>query len=157
MTVPFLSLFLLVLLLLFGNQAGEGVKQGLILSVATVLPSLFPAMILSGMIGESAESLPLPPPLTIWLTSHLCGFPLGIRALTQSAERGIINRRQAIGLTASCANASPAFLIGFVGKVVLGSSALGVLLFLGQLLLSAVLQTELPTHSTERATTFSQN
>lgn len=139
MTVPFLFLFLLILLLVFGKQASDGVRQGLTLAYQAVLPALFPAMILCGMMGEFAESLPFPSALTIWITSHLCGFPLGIRTLTQAAKRGIINRKQAIGLIPACANASPAFLIGFTGEVILGNAAQGVLLFLGQLLLSALL------------------
>ncbi len=139
MTVPFLFLFLLILLLVFGRKAGDGVRQGLTLAYTAVLPALFPAMVVCGMMGELAESLPLPSALTLWITSHLCGFPLGIRTLARAANRGIISRKQAIGLIPACANASPAFLIGFAGEVILGSAAKGVVLFLGQFLLSGLL------------------
>ncbi len=121
------------------KTAGEGVQRGLHTAVCSVLPALFPAMVLSGMVGELAECLPLPPAITVWLTSHLCGFPLGVRTMTLAYSRGLLTDRQAIGLSAACANASPAFLIGFVGRVVLKSSRLGILLFVGQLFLSAML------------------
>ena len=129
----------LIVLLIYRQQAGEGVRQGLTLSFRAVLPALFPAMVLSGMVGELAESLPFPPALTVWITSHLCGFPLGIRALTMSYRRGLLTQKQAVGLSACCANASPAFLIGFTGEIVLGSTQKGLLLFLGQVLISGFL------------------
>ncbi len=134
-----IALILLLTLLIFNQKAGQGVQRGLILSFRGVLPALFPAMVLSGLIGELAESLPLPPTWTVWIASHLCGFPLGIRTLTLAYERGILEREQAIRLSACCANASPAFLIGLVGDVVMKNQRVGILLFLGQLTISALL------------------
>ncbi|MBQ7935347.1 MAG: hypothetical protein IJ333_03250 [Clostridia bacterium] len=134
-----LPIFLLILLLICSKQAGEGVRQGLTLSFRAVLPALFPAMVLSGMVGELAESLPFPPALTVWITSHLCGFPLGVRTMTMSYRRGLLTQKQAVKLSACCANASPAFLITFTGELVLGSAKKGVLLFLGQVLISGFL------------------
>lgn len=130
---------LLVFLLLHSRQAGEGVRRGLTLSFSAVLPALFPAMVLSGLVGELAECLPMPPAVTVWLTSHLCGFPLGIRTLTLAYERGLLTKHQATRLTFSCANASPAFLIAFAGEAVFESKRLGVLLFCGQLTVSFLL------------------
>ena len=139
----FLLLLLLPLLLLQGTAAGEGVRQGLELSYRTVLPALFPAMVVCGMIGEMVEYLPIPPCYTLWFTSHLCGFPLGIRTLTRATHRGLLSHPQAERLSACCVNASPAFLILYVGKNVLGSARLGILLCVGQLLLSLGLATML--------------
>ena len=137
-----LFVFLLIVALFYlvgvSKKAAVGVQLGLRTAVGSVLPALFPAMVLSGMVGQLAECLPLPPALTVWLTSHLCGFPLGVRTMTLSYRRGLLSQKQAVGLSAACANASPAFLIGLVGEVVLGSKALGALLFIGQLLLSAL-------------------
>lgn len=114
-------------------------QRGLTLSFSAVLPALFPSMVLSGLVGELAECLPMPPAVTVWLTSHLCGFPLGIRTLTLAYERGLLTKHQATRLTLSCANASPAFLIAFAGEAVFGSKRFGILLFFGQLIISFLL------------------
>lgn len=134
----FLLILLLPLLLWEGTRAAEGVRQGLELCYRAVLPALFPAMVVCGMIGELAEYLPLPPARTLWITSHLCGFPLGVRTVTRAYHRGLIDRSQALRLSACCANASPAFLIVYAGNI-LGSRRDGVFLFLGQLLVSLIL------------------
>lgn len=135
----FFLLILLVLLTVFSNEAGEGVRHGLRLSFSSLLPALFPSMVLCSMIGALAEYIPLPPPITIWITSHLCGFPLGIRTLTQSYHRGLLTKEQTLRLSACCSNASPAFLITYIGKGVLGSTEAGIVLFLGQLTISFLL------------------
>ncbi len=132
----FLLLFLLPLLLLKGSAAGEGVRQGLNLAYRTVLPSLFPAMVISGIIGELSEYIPLPTAWTVWITSHLCGFPLGIRTLTRTYQRGLLTKEQTIRLSACSANASPAFLILYAGEKILGSFRAGLLLYFSQLLIS---------------------
>lgn len=134
--LTFLLLLLLPLLLIKGSAAAQGVRQGLELAYHSILPALFPAMVLCGMIGELAEHLPLPVGWTFWLTSHLCGFPLGIRTLVRGYHRGLLTREQTLKLSACCANASPAFLIIYIGKTVLGSIKAGILLFLGQLMIS---------------------
>lgn len=126
-------------LLLRSPQAGQGVKDGLTLSFRAVLPALFPAMVLCGMIGELAECLPLPPAATLWLTSHLCGFPLGVRTLMRGYRRGLISRSQAICLSVCCSNASPAFLIVYAGETILKDCKVGLLLLAGQLLISLFL------------------
>ncbi len=132
----FLLLLMLPFLLLEGSRAGEGVRQGLNLAYRAVLPALFPAMVVCGMIGELSEYIPLPTAWTVWLTSHLCGFPLGIRTLTRTYHRGLLSRQQAVRLSACCANASPAFLVVYVGGKVLGNTREGVLLLIGQTLIS---------------------
>lgn len=123
-------------LLLHGGAAGAGVRSGLELAYRSVLPALFPAMVVCGMIGETAEYLPLPPALAIWINGHLCGFPLGIKTLARAYHRGLLTRRQTIRLSACCANASPAFLVLYAGQSVLGSRQEGILLLLGQVMIS---------------------
>lgn len=136
-TILTIILLLFLPLLLFkGGTAAQGVQQGLELAYRRVLPALFPAMVLCGMIGELAEYLPLPIGWTFWLTSHLCGFPLGIKTLVRGYRRGLLTKEQALKLSACCANASPAFLILYIGNDVLGSSKTGLLFVFCQLIIS---------------------
>ncbi len=134
-----LLLSALPLLLLYGARAGEGVRQGLQLAYRAVLPALFPAAVVCGILSEMMEYIPLPPTFTLWFTSHLCGFPLGIKTTVRAYQRGIISREQCIKLTVCCANASPSFLITYAGGAVFGNLRAGALLFAGQLFISFVL------------------
>ncbi len=111
-------------------------RQGLQLAYRAVLPALFPAAVICGILSEMMEYIPLPPAFTLWITSHLCGFPLGIKTTVRAHQRGIISREQCIKLTACCANASPSFLITYVGGAVFGNLQAGALLFAGQLFIS---------------------
>ena len=129
--------FVLAAFLLCGTTIREGVKTGLSLSYTAVLPALFPSMILCGMIGEYTHLIPLPPAITIWLTSQICGFPLGIRLLSRSHRCGLLSRKQTVRLSTCCSNASPAFLILYVGDALLKNRTAGIRLFLGQIIASA--------------------
>ena len=124
------------LLLVYGQALGQGVKNGLTLAYRAVLPSLFPAAVVCAVIGEMAEALPLPPTVTLWAQSQLCGFPLGIKTVARAFQRGLLDREQAIALSRCCANASPAFLINYVGAGILGDTRYGLLLWGGQLAIS---------------------
>ena len=128
----FFLLLLLPVLLFKGSVAAQGVRNGLTLAYRVVLPSLFPAMVVAGMVGELAEYVPLPTAWTVWLTSHLCGFPLGIRTLTRTYRRGLLSKEQALRLSACCANASPAFLVVYAGEIVLNDHRAGQLLLIAQ-------------------------
>ena len=114
----------------------DGILQGLALCYRAVLPALLPSMVLCGILGDWLEVLPLPPTISLWVTSQLCGFPLGIRTVAQCYRRGLISREQAIRLSVCCSNASPAFLVTYVGGGILGSAREGWILYLGQLLIS---------------------
>ncbi len=132
-----LILFFLLLGSIFISQPlGSGVRAGLELSYQFVLPALFPSMILCGIIGEWIDAIPLPPTFTLWITSHLCGFPLGIRTITQCYRRGLISREQTIRLSTCCSNASPAFLIAYLGKMLINNTRMGLYLYIAQLLIS---------------------
>ncbi len=132
-------LFLLMAIagsILISGRLGAGIRRGLALSYRSVLPALLPSMVLCGIIGEWLEVIPLPPTVTLWITSQLCGFPLGIRTVTQCYRRGLIDREDTIRLSACCSNASPAFLIAYLGKELLGNGRDGIILYLAQLLVS---------------------
>lgn len=127
------------LLLVYGQAVGQGVKSGLILAYRAVLPSLFPAAVVCAIIGEMAEALPLPPTVTLWAQSQLCGFPLGIKTVGRAYRRGLLSREQAVALSRCCANASPAFLINYVGAGILGEAGYGLVLWGGQLAISLLI------------------
>lgn len=150
---PLLSFLLLcgtVFVFLRGDAIADAVKTGLSLCALSLIPSLFPFMILSDLWTRSRAgrratrflSLPVCRLFGIgeagaaaWLCGTLFGFPFGARAVAEGYRSGEIGKAEAKRLLLFCQNASPAFVIGSVGGM-LGSPEKGVLLFLIEVLLS---------------------
>ena len=132
-------LFSFPLLMIFGRQAGDGIRAGLQLAYRSVLPALFPAAVVCSILAELLEYLPLPPNHALWITAQLCGFPLGIKSVCRAYQRRLIDRKKAIALSFCSANASPAFLILYVGGKIFGDLKIGLFFFFAQCFLSFLL------------------
>lgn len=148
---------IIVLFVIFPDMICQGAKTGLLLWFDTVLPALLPFMILpnfmikqnitqnvsriayplfSRLFGLSKEGCY---PAVIGLLS---GYPLGAKTTAQLYQERMISREEAQYLLTFCNNASPMFLIEYMGihcmelkypVVLLGmiylSAFLGTLLF----------------------------
>ena len=143
----YLSLFLpaavMVLILLSPQQAAEAVRQAMQLCAGSVIPSLFPFLVLSSL---AVNSSPSPGPsfstllgrclgcsptgAKVFLLSLLGGYPVGPRLMGQLVRQGGLSHREAEHLLLFCNNAGPAFVLGFVGLGLLGSLRAGVWLYL---------------------------
>ena len=124
------------MLMILGRQTGEGIGNGLRLAYRSALPALFPSAVVCGILAELLEYLPLPPNHTLWITAQLCGFPLGIKSVCRAYQRKLIDRRTAVALSLCSANASPAFLILYIGGKLFGNLRVGVYFFIIQSLIS---------------------
>lgn len=166
------AVFLLILLtgvcvciFRFSAQCVEGIREGLKLCAATVIPSLFPFLIVSQFTVESGISdfigavLRRPTKLIFGLSgvcssvifmSLIGGFPVGARMTAQLLEDGRISRHEAQRLNLFCVNAGPAFIIGTVGSLMLSSVRAGVLLYTSVCLssvITGILSRLLPVHT----------
>lgn len=123
-----LALFFLILLLLSPGTALEGARKGLLLWAYTVLPTLLPFMIGTGVIAAmGAVGLvvkPFSPLLSgvfhfsqpagfVFLTGLLCGYPMGAKMDRDLLERGQISWEEACYLLSICNHPSPMFLTGY--------------------------------------------
>ncbi len=146
-------LFLLLLILRNTALATTSMREGLKLCAHTVIPSLFPFMVLSELIlsGGIADGLlraltrpmqllfRLPPAgCTAFLFGALCGFPVGAKCAVSALERGQLNRRECEDVIAAASIPSPAFLIGAVGGSLWKDPAFGLFLWLASLALAAL-------------------
>lgn len=119
----------MMILILDAGTALQGASEGIGLCVRSVIPSLFPFMILSiyltGNLGD--VSLPFSRYLRkacripvgsegIFLTGLLGGYPTGARAVSQAYEAGQLGRADAQRMLGFCNNAGPAFLFGMLGS-----------------------------------------
>ncbi len=146
-------LAVMALLLLFSTEAAGAVQQGLQLCAGSVIPSLFPFLVLSslffavsgglsdnflqraaaGFLGCSSTGV------GVFFLSLLGGYPVGARLIAQLYRVNQISREEATYLLHFCNNAGPAFLLGFVGLGQFASLRVGVSLYLIHAAVAAVL------------------
>ncbi len=126
------------------QYSAQGVKNGLVICVQTVIPALFPFCVLSSFFVKTGLCSVLGKvlsPVTKFLFAlpgeaggvilmGLCGgFPVGASMTSALLENGNISKHEAGRMMLFCVNAGPAFVIGAVGAGMLGSIRAGVLLF----------------------------
>ena len=126
----FTLLALFFLLLLFPEPVKTGAQEGLYLWYNSVVPILFPFMILSNaMVSTDSLSIflrpffllaRLLPGLNPWLFYPLffgffCGFPMGAKTIADLMDKGLISQKEASFLLPIVNQASPMFLAGYVG------------------------------------------
>lgn len=141
-----LTAVVFTLALLFFPAAGaEGARAGLLLCGKTLIPSLFPAFVLTDLalelglgrwLGEKLAPLmeplfhlggPCAAPLALGL---LGGYPVGGRALKVLLDQKLCTHQEAQRLLAFCNNSGPGFILGVAGGVVFRSLPLGLFLWL---------------------------
>ena len=153
-SVRFANLILFVLgVLLFAcaEPAVSAASSALSLCITSVIPSLFPFMVLSSLMVRFRLLDPvcrfLPFRKLFGLPSHasgafllgaLCGFPIGAKTACSLYRSGVLTKEEAERTCALSANTGPAFAVGVAGSALWGSRAFGWYLY-GAQLLSAVL------------------
>ena len=145
------SLFCLLLFLKNSDLATHSVKEGLSLCATGLIPTLFPFLVLSELIlsGNLLQRLlkkptrPLQKLLRLsptgcgaLLLGLLCGFPVGAKCAVGAYDRGLLSHEEAERILLLSSVPSAAFLINVVGKSLLKSRGLGLLLLVCALLSS---------------------
>ena len=138
--------------IIYAENIAESVRVGMALCAASIIPAVFPFMILSdaiaaymsfeksGFLKRLFEKLfkVNGAGLTALICGTLCGFPLGVKTATDLYKRGSISKDEAERLIGFANNTGPAFLIAGVGASMRGSVCDGVFLYLSTVI-SAVL------------------
>ena len=136
-------------ILRYPAACAEGIRNGLTFCGQTLIPSLFPFMVLSAFVvksGLSAKISRFLEPVTRFLF-HLpgCtaatiligligGYPAGARGIKALIERGDITVQQGERMLCFAVGAGPAFVISVVGGGLLGNGKAGLILFVSQTL-----------------------
>lgn len=143
-----LSFFMLALILRNSEAAVGFMRHGLQLCAETVIPSLFPFMVISELLvasgaGEFVGRLFSRPMQKLFgvsgssvcaiLLGALCGFPIGAKTAVALYDRGAIDRAELERLLTFCNNTSSAFLISAVGASLWSSRSFGIGLYCIQL------------------------
>lgn len=121
-----------------------GVQSGLSLCARVIVPSLFPFMVLSSFLLKSGLGAILSAPFNgickalfrlpgicapVIFMSMVGGYPIGPKMTAELLRTKQLTKGQAQRMNLFCINAGPAFTIGTVGAVLLGSVKAGVLLY----------------------------
>ena len=134
--------FLVLLFLFFLSGILDAVRQALLLCGRSIIPSLFPFLVLSRLLTSAG-----PPPIlpggrlfsrlfglpaeafTALLIGALCGFPLGARVTADLYAASTLTKSEAESLSSFCNMIGPAFAVGAVGVSLFGSAGIGWLLY----------------------------
>ena len=117
-----------MLILIFqGKETSKAAVMGIELCLRTVIPSLFPFFVLSGLLVGNAMSSRFLIPLgrlfrvpagseTVLLTGLLGGYPVGAKAAAQSYAQGAISRETANRMIGFCSQPGPGFIFGMAAS-----------------------------------------
>ena len=139
----------LIWLLTDAEQVRRSASEALSLCAGTVVPALFPFMVVSGLLmalgfGDwlSPRLAGLMGPLfhlpgsagSALLLGFIGGYPIGVRTAAELYRQGSLTREEASRLLTFCNNSNPAFLISVLGVGVFGNIRTGMYLWLIHLL-----------------------
>lgn len=153
------ALILTLLLILDAKTAVSSAREGIELCLSTVVPSLFPFIMLSGVItsvftGVRSRFLKVPGHLcgipsgceSLLVTGWLGGYPVGAQSVFQAFQNGQLQRTDAERLLGFCNNAGPAFIFG-ISLAVFDSAFVSWMLWGVQILSSLIVGIILPGRS----------
>ena len=142
--ISVLCIFLFVLLFLDSEIASEQMRRGMRICFDTLVPSLFPFMVISELLVRSGTCEPVSrligrPMETLFgvsgecasalLLGIVCGFPVGAKAAASLYARGDISKKDCKHLLSFCNFPSAPFVIFAVGEGLFGSRDVGILLY----------------------------
>ena len=112
----------MMILILDSRAAGEAAREGVELCIRTVIPSLFPFFLVSGLMtgnisGECFVGRFFHAPAhcgTVILTGFLSGYPVGAKLAAQQYRTGFLTKSQAERLLWFCSQAGPSFFFGIL-------------------------------------------
>ncbi len=137
------SLGIFAALLIFPAAAAAAVKDGLIMCIQVIIPSLFPFFITTNLLNELGASKLISSALApfgakLGISGHgvsafiigvTGGYPLGAAYIARLRSQELISCGEASRLLVFCNNSGPAFIVGAAGIGVFSSAAVGFFLY----------------------------
>lgn len=121
---------LMLIIILDGKTTLQSAINGVDLCLRTVIPSLFPFFILTGILNNAilGQDIPLLRPIgkfckipagseSILLLGLIAGYPVGAQLVGQAYHGGNLSRKAAERMAAFCNNAGPAFIFGILSTM----------------------------------------
>lgn len=148
------TVLLCVAILSNSAQIAEGVREGIDISLRTLIPSMFVFLAAANFISDSplgrAVSLPFrgiarklfrldPAAFTIFLLSLIGGYPVGAKLIASKIRKNQLSVKDGQRMLSFCTNCSPAFLLSGVSLGLWGTAGPGLVIYLSQVLAAVVL------------------
>ncbi len=142
-------LYMMVALIFSPDICINAGRKAVFLCLETVIPSLFPFFVCSGLFSAlgvaalcSRYLSPLMRPLfgvpgsgaMAFLLGIVSGYPTGAACVADLYRTGNCTKTEAQRMTAFCNNSGPLFIIGVVGVGILGSARIGYYLYFSHIL-----------------------
>lgn len=149
-----LIFFIIILIIINPTKYTSGTIEGLKLFVFSVLPGLFPFMLLTKLITEIGLIFNISqkfdkfsykifgtPGISIYalLMSILSGYPIGAKIIADLYAKDQITENEAKKMSVFCTTSGPIFVIGTVGSIMFKSLKIGIILYLSHILSSIFL------------------
>lgn len=140
-----------VTIIIYPTEFATGVKEGIKLLGESIIPALFPFMVISSYIAESpvtqlifnlidrpSKKLFNTPGIGLIapITGMLGGYPIGAQAVARLLENKRISEDEAHRLICWSVNPSPTFVITLLGKFLIGNTGAGVIMYISNILSS---------------------
>lgn len=120
----------LLVLILDNRTALTGSVEGIKLCLSTVIPSLFPFIVISGILNKSligkqfrilqpiCRMCGIPPgAASLLLLGFLGGYPVGAQSINEACACGSLSKEDGNRMLGFCNNAGPAFIFGMLGNL----------------------------------------
>ena len=146
------ALSVLALFLIRSDLLLKATDDALHMVVKSILPSLFPYLVLSHILTAATAGISLPfgrvfswlfrlPEIGLlpFFLGAICGFPIGAKTVAELYDNGCLTREEAARLAALSGNCGPAFAVAVIGGALYHNIALGWGLYALQILLSVLL------------------
>lgn len=143
-----IGIFLLcITALLFSKECSKGAENGIGLCLSTLVPSLFPFMVLASYIIESGLAEKIGRHLS-WLTKPLFGldgcfastillsvtggYPVGAKSVNSLYKKGVASESECKRASLFLVCSGPGFLVNFIGTQLYSSIEIGFIIFAAQ-------------------------
>ena len=124
--------------------ASSAAASGIELCLKTVIPALFPFMVLSALFttlgGAETASRVFAPVMRVFrvggagasalILGLIGGYPIGAKTVSSLYLSGLLEKREAEKLLAFTANCGLGFTVGVVGSAIFGSAKIGLTLYI---------------------------
>ena len=120
------------------QTVSESVKNSLAICYNSVIPSLLPFFILCEFLMQLCLGITLSANLLAFGGGLITGFPTGIKNVCTLYQNGSLTNSQATSLLHCCANASPAYIVAFIGGHIIKDRSIGMILLISQVLTAIV-------------------
>ena len=139
--------------ILLSPVSAEYIKSGISLCISTVIPAVFPFMIISSLITVSGSAADIgaffhkPLRMLFGVSSAgscaislglLCGYPVGALSAAEMLDRGDISKGEIEYLLTFINLPSAPFVIGAVGASMLSSTKMGIAIYISVVLSAAI-------------------